>query len=184
MGHAGFGAPNDTGNKIPDKVESAEDYIIGVDDILSIYVWKEPDFSVKELIVRSDGKISLPLVNDIEAGGLTPKQLKQRITDRLSEFIQLPNVTVTVLKSMSHSVSVAGQVGKPGSYSFGGPITVLELLARAGGVTEYAKAKDIKIVRKADGKPLQFPFNYKDVIEGRGMEQNIILKTGDIIMVP
>jgi polysaccharide biosynthesis/export protein len=161
-----------------------DDYKIGVDDVLSIYVWKEPDFSMKELVVRTDGKISLPLVNDIPAGGLTTNQLSQSITEKLKQFVTSPYVTVTVLKSLSRSVSVVGQVNKPGIYPVGAPLTVLELLARAGGITEYAKQKDIKVIREENGRTLQFPFNYKDAIQGKNLKQNISLKIGDVVLVP
>jgi polysaccharide biosynthesis/export protein len=161
-----------------------EDYVIGVEDVLSIYVWKEPDLSVRELVVRPDGKISIPLISDIQAGGFTPKQLKQTITERIKEFVAAPNVTVTVIKSLSRSVSVVGQVNRPGTYQLSSPITVLELLARAGGITEFAKSKDIKVVRKENGKTLQFAFNYKDAIKGMNLQQNIVLKIGDVVLVP
>ncbi len=164
--------------------ELNDDYVIGVEDLLSIYVWKEPDFSVKELIVRSDGKISLPLASDIQAGGLTPKQLQNSITEKLKEYVASPNVTVTVLKSFSRMVSVVGQVSRPGNYPMGSSISVLEMFARAGGISEYAKSKDIKIIRNEKGKLLQFPFNYKDAIRGRNLQQNIMLEPGDVILVP
>jgi polysaccharide biosynthesis/export protein len=164
--------------------ESREAYVIGVEDLLSINVWKEPDFSIKELVVRSDGKISLPLASDIQASGLTPKQLEDAITAALKENVKKPIVTVTILKSLSRSVSVVGQVSRPGIYQMVGHISVLELLARAGGVTEFARAKDIKVVRNVKGKIVQFPFNYKDVIRGRNLQQNITLEIGDQILVP
>jgi polysaccharide biosynthesis/export protein len=184
MGSLGLGAQNRPERKVAENPELTVDYVIGIEDVLSIFVWKEPDFSIRELVVRSDGKISLPLVNDIQAGGLTPKQLKEKITDRMKEYIETPNVTVTVLKSMSQSVSIVGQVNRPGSYTFIAPTTVLELLARAGGLTEFAKNKNIKIIRKTGEKIDQYSFNYYKVIKGEGMQQNITLKTGDIIMVP
>jgi polysaccharide export outer membrane protein len=161
-----------------------EDYVIGAEDVLAVSVWKEPELSVKELVVRPDGKISLPLVNDIMASGLTPKQLKEQIAGKLKEFVASPNVTVTVIKIFSHTVSVVGQVSKPGLYTLGSPTTVLDILARIGGLSEYAKAKDIKIVRNENGKTVQFPFNYKNVIKGKDLHQNILLKNGDTILVP
>jgi polysaccharide biosynthesis/export protein len=164
--------------------EVKEDYIIGAEDVLSISVWKEVELSVKELVVRPDGKISLPLVNDILASGRTPKQLQEQIAEKLKEFVAAPNVTVTVLKVYSHKVSVVGQVSKPGLYTLGSPTTVLDLLARVGGVSEFAKAKNIKILRTENGKNLQFPFNYKNVIQGKDLQQNILLKDGDTVLVP
>jgi polysaccharide biosynthesis/export protein len=161
-----------------------DDYIIGIEDVLQIYVWKEPDFSVKELVVRSDGKISIPLVSDIQAGGLTPLQLQENLTEKLRQFVASPNVTVTVLKSLSRSVSIVGQVSKPGTYPMNAPITVIELIARAGGITESAKAKNIRVIRKENGKTAQFVFNYKDAIKGTNLRQNILLKIGDVVLVP
>jgi polysaccharide biosynthesis/export protein len=161
-----------------------DDYIIGVDDVLSIFVWKEPDFSVKELFVRPDGKISLPLVNDIQAGGLNTKQLRQDITEKLKDYVESPYVTVMVARIQSRSIAVVGQVSKPGTYQLSTPISVLELLARAGGVTEFAKSKDIKVVRKENGKLLQYAFNYKDAIQGKNLKQNIQLQVGDVVLVP
>jgi len=161
-----------------------EDYIIGSEDVLAVSVWKEPELSVKELVVRPDGKISLPLVNDIQASGLTPRQLQEQIAGKLKEFVAAPNVTVTVIKIFSHTVSVVGQVSKPGLYTLGSPTTVLDILARVGGLTEYAKVKEIKIVRTVNGKTSQFLFNYKNVIKGKDLQQNILLKNGDTILVP
>lgn len=161
-----------------------DDYVIGPEDVLAVNVWKEPELSIKELVVRPDGKISLPLVNDIQAGGLTPIQLQEQIAGKLKKFVESPNVTVTVLKVFSHTVSVVGAVGRPGPYVLGSPTTVLDILARAGGVTEFAKAKNIKILRNEDGKQVQYPFNYKNVIKGKDLEQNITLRNGDIILVP
>jgi polysaccharide biosynthesis/export protein len=164
--------------------EIKNDYIIGVDDVLTINVWKEPDFSIKETVVRSDGNISMPLINDIQAGGLSTKALSQNITEKLKAFITSPEVTVAVLKSLSRSAAIVGQVNRPGVYPLGGPINVLELLARAGGITEYAKQKDIRIIRKDEGKSEQFLFNYKEAIRGVNLKQNIDLKAGDVVLVP
>jgi polysaccharide biosynthesis/export protein len=161
-----------------------DDYVIGEQDILAINVWKEPELSVKELVVRPDGKISLPLVNDIQASGLTPKQLREQIAEKLKEFVASPNVNVAVIKTVSHTVSVVGQVNKPGVYAISSPTTVLDLLARVGGLAEFAKAKEIKILRNEKGKIQQFPFDYKKVIKGKDLFRNILLKNGDTILVP
>jgi polysaccharide export outer membrane protein len=161
-----------------------DDYVIGMEDVLAVSVWKEPELSVKELVVRPDGKISLPLVNDIQASGSTPRQLQEQIAEKLKKFIETPNVNVTVIKVFSHTVSVVGQVNRPGLYTLGSPTTVLDILARAGGLTEFAKTKDIKIVRKENGKTQLFPFNYKNVIKGKDLQQNITLQNGDVLMVP
>jgi polysaccharide biosynthesis/export protein len=169
----------------PGKPDSAgSDYVIGLQDVLSVLVWKEPELSVKDVVVRSDGKVSLPLINDVQAKGLTTTQLQQVIAEKLKEFVAAPTVSVTVVKSLSQSVSVMGQVGKPGVYYLGAPLTVLELLARAGGLGEYAKSKKIKIVRSEGGRSASYLFNYKEVVEGKNLQQNITLKSGDIVIVP
>jgi polysaccharide export outer membrane protein len=160
------------------------DYVIGLEDILSVNVWKEPELSVKEVVVRPDGKISLPLVSDIQASGLTPKQLRDQITNRLKEFVAAPNVTVVVLKVGSQSVSIVGQVMRPGVYYLGSPLTVVELLARAGGLREEAKKKKISIIRQENGQTSHFLFNYQDVSNGTNLQQNIFLRNGDQVIVP
>jgi polysaccharide export outer membrane protein len=160
------------------------DFIIGLEDTLSVNVWKEPELSVKDVLVRPDGKISLPLVGDIMASGLTPKQLQDRISERMREFVAAPSVTVVVLKIASQSVSIVGQVAKPGIYYLGSPLTVLELLARAGGFREEAKTKKIAIVRKEGGQTKYFSFNYKEVSSGQKLNQNIVLRNGDVVIVP
>jgi len=160
------------------------DFVIGVEDVLAVSVWREPEVSVKEIMVRPDGKISLPLVSDIQASGLTPRQLQDRITEKLKEYVSSPNVTVVVLKISSQSVSIVGQVTRPGVYFLGSPMTVLELLAKAGGFREEANTKKISIVREENGKTSRFLFNYKDVSKGQNFQQNISLKNGDVVIVP
>jgi polysaccharide biosynthesis/export protein len=168
----------------PPAAKATADFVIGLEDILGVNVWKEPELSVKEITVRPDGRISLPLVGDIQASGSTPKQLQERITERLKEFVAAPNVTVVVLRITSQSVSIVGQVAKPGVYSVGVPLTVLELLARAGGLREDAKTKKIAIVRKEGDQTRHFTFNYKEVAGGQNLDQNIILRGGDVVIVP
>jgi polysaccharide biosynthesis/export protein len=160
------------------------DYVIGKEDVMAINVWKDAELSIKDVVVRPDGKISLPLVGDVQADGLTVKQLQDTITDKLKEYVTAPVVTVTVTKIFSKSVSIVGQVGKPGIYTIGSPMTVIELLARAGGPTIDAKTKKIKIFRKEGGKILTFLFNYNDIASGKNLSQNILLKSGDEIVVP
>ncbi len=161
-----------------------EDYVIGLEDILSVNVWKEPELSVKEVVVRPDGKISVPLVGDIQASGLTPMQLQERVSERMKEYVAAPSVTIVVLRIGSRSVSIVGQVAKPGIYYLGAPMTVLELLARAGGIGPDAEEKKIAIVRTEGGKTVSYRFNYKDVSKGKHLEQNIELKNGDTVIVP
>lgn len=163
---------------------SGGEYIIGMEDVLSISVWREPDLSLREVVVRPDGKISLPLVDEIMANGLSPSQLQGVITERLKEFVAAPNVTVTVIRIVSQSVSVVGLVARPGTYPLGTSTTVIEMLARAGGPVEFAKTKDIKVLRKEADKTTQFLVNYKDIMKGKNLQQNIILKKGDVVLVP
>ncbi len=161
-----------------------QDFIIGLEDVLSINVWKDPELSAREIVVRPDGKISLPLAGDVLANGLTVKQLQDSIAHKLKDYITTPIVTVTVVKIFSQSVSVVGQVLKPGVFSLGAPMTVMELLARAGGLTLDAKPKKIKILRKDQGKTITLPFNYNDIVNGRDLQQNILLMNGDVVVVP
>ncbi len=163
---------------------NSEQFVIGLQDVLSVVVWREPELSVKEVVVRPDGRISLPLVNDIQAAGLTPKQLQEGIADKLKDFVSSPNVTVTVIKILSQTVSLVGEVAKPGVYTLGAPMSVLDLLARSGGFRETAKTKKIKIVRQEGSRSLQFDFNFRDVSAGKKLEQNIQLKNGDVVIVP
>jgi len=152
---------------------------------MAINVWKDADLSIKDVVVRPDGKISLPLIGDLTADGLTVKQLQDTIAGKLKEYyVTVPIVTVTITRIFSKSVSIVGQVQKPGVYTIGSPTTVLELLARAGGLTIDAKGKKIKIFRKEDGKSITFLFNYNDMLNGKNMSQNILLKNGDQIVVP
>jgi polysaccharide biosynthesis/export protein len=162
-----------------------DDYVVGVEDILSVSVWKEPDLSVKEVVVRPDGKIGIPLIGDIQASELTPMQLQNRITERMKElFVVVPSVTVVVLKIGSRSVSIVGQVAKPGIYYLGSPMTVLELLSRAGGIGPEANKKKISIIRTEGGRTSSFIFNYREVSKGVNLKQNIELKNGDQVIVP
>lgn len=160
-----------------------ENYVIGLEDVLAINVWKDADHSAPQVVVRPDGKITMPLIGDMQANGLTTKQFQEAIAERLKEFfVNVPTITVTVIKIESKKVSIVGAVAKPGAYPLGAPMTVLDLIARAGGLTEFAKTTKIKIVRKRDGRILEF--NYKDVMNGKNLSQNVILENGDIVMVP
>ncbi len=159
------------------------DYIIGPDDVLSIVFWRDKDIS-SEVAVRPDGRISLPLLNDVQAGGLTPLQLRDRLTKAAEEFVEDPNVTVVVRQINSRKVFVTGEVAKPGPYSLTTPTTVLQMLAMAGGLREYADAKHIVIMRTENGRPTSYAFNYKDVAKRKNLRQNIELKPGDTIIVP
>jgi len=159
-------------------------FIIGPDDVLSVNVWKEPEIS-QTVTVRPDGKISLPLAGEFVASGLTPDQLQAVITQRLEGLMSRPNVTVIVHEVKSQRIVVVGQVAKPGSYTLQNPMTVLDAIAQAGGPLDYAKLKSIYVLRVApDGHPTKLPFNYKDVIKGHNLAQNVRLQPSDTIVVP
>lgn len=173
------GAPNPA---LP-SVSAPPDYLIGPDDVLIVVFWREKDMS-GEVAVRPDGHISLPLVNDVQAAGLTPEQLRVNLAEAASKYIEDPNVTVVVKAINSRKVFITGQVAKPGPYPLAGPMTVLQLITTAGGLQEYAKPDDIAILRTVNGKPTRIRFNYKDVMRGKNLAQNIELKPGDQIVVP
>jgi polysaccharide export outer membrane protein len=159
-------------------------FVIGNNDQLSIHVWKEPDVS-RSLPVRSDGRISLPLVGEVQAAGRTPLQLEQDIAGKLAHFITDPQVTVMVQQINSEKFNILGQVAKPGTYPLTLPTTILDAIALAGGFRDFAKQKGIYVLRQnAKGADLRIPFNYKDVIKGRNPEQNILLEPHDTIVVP
>jgi polysaccharide export outer membrane protein len=158
------------------------DYVIGADDTLRISVWKEPDLS-EILPVRPDGKISMPLLNDIPAAGLTPLQLKDSITEKLKKFIADPRVTVVVTAMNSQRVFVSGEVLHSGPVPLLPHMTMLQVLSQAG-FTQFANLKGIYLLRTENGKQEKIPFNYKEVIKGNHPEQNIMLKPGDTVVVP
>jgi len=174
---AGTAAP-----KVP-VLEVPADYTIGPDDILTVTVWREKDLSA-DVVVRPDGRITLPLANDVLAQGLTPDGLRERVTEALSKFVEDPSVTVVVKQINSRRVFVTGQVGKPGPYPLSAPTTVLQQLSIAGGLGEFAESKRILIMRSENGLQKAFKFNYNDVIKGKNLSQNILLKPGDTIVVP
>jgi len=159
------------------------DYVIGVDDALEVVYWQDKDMS-SSAVVRPDGNISLPLLNDVKAAGLTPDQLRLAITEAATKFVEGPTVSVVVKAINSRRVFLTGQVGKPGPYSLMDATTVLQMLAMAGGPAEYAKKDKITIVRRENGKDHIYRFNYKNVMQGKSLEQNILLKPGDTIIVP
>jgi len=161
-----------------------DSFIIGNDDVLSINVWKEPDIS-RSIPVRSDGMISLPLVGEVQAAGRTPLQLQQAITSRLRNYIDNPEVTVIVQQINSKKFNILGQVAKPGSYPLTESTTVLDAIALAGGLRDFAKKKSIYILRpNSHGGDSRLAFNYKAVIDGKHPEQNIKLEPRDTIVVP
>ena len=158
-------------------------YVIGPDDVLSIVFWKEKDIS-SDVTVRPDGVISLSLLNEVPAAGLTPEQLRVTITERAAQFVTDPTVTVVVKQVNSRKVYITGQVPKPGPYPLMAPITVLQLIAMAGGVAEYADSENVQVMRTENGKPTSIRVNYKDISRGKKLQQNIELKPGDTVVVP
>lgn len=159
------------------------DYVIGAADQLSIVFWRDETMST-DVVVRPDGKISLPLINDVDASGLTPEQLRLRITELALKFVQDPAVSVVVKQINSRQVFIMGNVGKPGPYPLGGSTTVMQLIAMAGGLTEWAKEDGIVVLRNQSGQPTRHTFNYRWVLEGKNMRQNIELRPGDTVLVP
>ncbi|HVB98384.1 MAG TPA: polysaccharide biosynthesis/export family protein [Candidatus Dormibacteraeota bacterium] len=158
-------------------------YTIGPQDVLDINVWNEPAIS-RIVPVRPDGKISLPLLNDVQAAGLTPEQLDQTITRDLHKYLENPQVTVIVTAINSQRFYLLGEVGRPGTYQLLPDMTVLQALSDAGGFSPFAKLKDIYVLRTANGRQQKFPFNYKDVLKGVHPEENLVLRPGDTIIVP
>jgi len=158
-------------------------YLIGAEDVLNISVWKEPEVT-RTVPVRPDGKISLPLINDIQAAGLTPAQLSRLITEKLNKYLTDPQVTVIVTAINSRRIYILGEVGRSGAYQLLPNMTVLQALSGAGGFSQFANLKGIYVLREENGKQVKFPFNYKEVIKGDRPEQNIVLKPGDTIVVP
>jgi polysaccharide export outer membrane protein len=165
-------------------VAPSEDYVIGVDDVLAITVWKEPDIS-KTIPVRPDGKITLPLVGDVQAAGKTPRMLQQELHNSLASFVAVPEVAVIVQEVKSVKFNIVGEVARPGSYPLGESMTVLDAIAQAGGVGIYAKSNSIYVLRlRPDGSSVQLPFHYKQVLKGTNLSQNVRLQPRDTIVVP
>jgi len=158
-------------------------FVIGPQDVLNIDVWKEAELT-KSVPVRPDGKISLPLLNDVQAAGLTPLQLAAQITAGLKKYITDPQVTVTVASIESLRIYILGEVNRAGQYPLSPGMTVVEALSSAGGFTPFASVKKIYVMRTEDGKQVKYPVDYKKVIKGNAPEQNIVLKSGDTIVVP
>jgi len=158
-------------------------YLIGAQDVLDVSVWKEPELS-RQVPVRPDGKISLPLLNDVQAAGLTPTQLAAQITTGLDKFMTSPQVTVIVSQINSQRVYLLGEVARAGAYVLLPGMTILQALSNAGGFTAFSNVKNVYVLRQENGKQQKLPFNYKEVISGKRTEQNIELKPGDTIVVP
>jgi polysaccharide export outer membrane protein len=160
-----------------------EAYKIGAGDILEISTWKEPDFSKENILVRTDGKISFPMLNDIEVSGLTPIQLKNKIESELKDFVQRPIVTVNVTDPVSQKIYVLGEVRETGEYPLSKNLTVLQAFAIAGGFTEWASKKEILLLRDEEDGEKIYRINYKKILKGK-VEYNLKLKANDTIIVP
>lgn len=158
-------------------------YKIGPQDVLKIDVWKEEQLT-RTVPVRPDGKITLPLLNDVQAAGLTPMELAGQISEQLKKFINNPQVTVSVTEINSRRVYVTGEVTKGGAYALLPHMTVLQALSSSGGFTQFARMGNIYVLRTENGKQVKIPFNYKEAVKGKNPEQNIELQPGDVIVVP
>jgi len=175
--------PDATAKPAASALAVGPDYKIGPQDVLRIDVWKEPDIS-RTIPVRPDGKISLPLLNDVQASGLTAMELAASLKDSLSKYLTNPQVTVTVQEINSRRVYITGEVNHPGTFPLLPNMTVLQALSSAGGFTQFARLKNIYVLRSESGKQVKHPFNYKEVVKGNQPEQDIVLLPGDVIVVP
>ena len=192
VGQLGNVRAQESSSKKGDKESKAEavkaatedpSYTIGEEDILDINVWKEAEIS-RSVPVRPDGKISLPLINDIQAAGLTPTQLSMVITERLRKFLADPQVTVIVRAINSRRIYLVGEVARAGAFPMLPNMTIMQALASAGGFTQFANLKGIYVLRNENGRQIKIPFNYKEAIKGSRPEENVLLKPGDTIVVP
>jgi len=165
------------------QVVQPPDYRVGVGDVLLVTFWREPELT-GEIVVRPDGKITLPLIKEVAAAGLTPVELQKELETAAAKFIQEPNVTVAVRTINSRQVFIMGNVQRPAAYPLNGPTTVLQFLAQAGGVLEFADRSKIVILRNENGKSSSFKFNYDDIARQKNLEQNIELRPGDTVIVP
>jgi polysaccharide export outer membrane protein len=161
---------------------SSPDYVIGPEDVLHVAVWKESDLTAT-LPVRPDGKISLPLLNDVQAAGLTPMQLADSLTEKLKKYVASPRVTVVVSQINSKRIYLVGEVGHTGAVPMLPNMTVLQALSSAG-MTQFANTKKIYVMRTQNGKQVKLPVNYKKLVKGEQMEQNYLLQPGDTVVIP
>jgi polysaccharide biosynthesis/export protein len=164
-------------------VASADSYVIGPGDLLAVDVWKEPDLS-KQAVVRLDGKISLPLVNEVDASGLTCGELRTQLAEKYQNFVSAPVVSVTLVESRSKKIYVSGKVAKPNEYPLQKNMTVAQAISLAGGLTEWADSSDIKLIRKMKGVQKTFRVNYDAIVSGKDLSQNVLLEPDDTIIVP
>src|SRR5258708_6002002 len=173
--------PSAADTKTPEVVPQG--YIVGESDVIRVNVWKEPDVS-QTVVVRTDGSISLPLINEVKVAGMTPMQIQVLVAEKLKSFLNSPQVTVTVMEIHSKRAFITGEVARPGGYSLNTETTVLQLIAQAGGFTVFPNRDRIVVLRLEDGKPVRLRFKYKEVVHGKNTEQNIALHAGDTVVVP
>jgi polysaccharide biosynthesis/export protein len=164
-------------------VSAAPEFTIGAGDVLQVNFWRETEMS-SEVVVRPDGKITIPLIKEVSAAGLTPKQLEEELETRAKQYVQEPNATVTVRTINSRQVYITGNVARAGAFPLNGPTTVLQLIAQAGGVLEYADSSNIVILRSKGGKPETFRFDYRAIVQQKKLTENIELQPGDTVLVP
>jgi polysaccharide biosynthesis/export protein len=177
QGPAGPDAPAATPAALPDG------YVIGPDDVLTVTFWRDEAMSA-EVVVRPDGKIALPLLNDIQAAGLTPSQLRDVLMASAKRYVEDPNATVVVKQINSRKVFITGMVERPGAYPLTSSMSVMQLIALSGGLKEFAKEQDIVVMRSDNGQQVAYPFNYREILKGRRLHQNIDLKPGDTVVIP
>lgn len=158
-------------------------YTIGIGDVLQVFVWNEADLTMP-VLVRLDGFISMPLIGDIKAAGVSPVALAATLRKEIARFVADPTVSVILQESRSKQYYVLGQISKPGEYPLDYPITILQALAKAGGLLEWADKKEIKIVRRTAAGEKIIPFNYNKMLEGEDLEQNVLIETGDTLIIP
>jgi polysaccharide export outer membrane protein len=158
-------------------------YVVGDSDIIRVNVWKEPEVS-QTAVVRTDGNISLPLINEVKVSGMTPLQIQDMVAEKLKGFLNNPQVTVTVVEIRSKRAFITGEVARPGTYSLNAQTTVLQLIAQAGGFTPFAKKDSIVVLRTEDGRQSRLKFKYNEVVQGKKTDQNIALHPGDTVVVP
>jgi polysaccharide biosynthesis/export protein len=171
------------GNSAPKSATDDPNYVIGPQDVLDVSVWKEPELT-RTVPVRPDGKISLPLLNDVQAAGLTPSQLTSQITVSLGKYMNSPQVTVIVTAVSSQRIYILGEVTRPGAYTMIPGMTILQAISNGGGLTQFANRKRIYVMRTENGKTQKYFFNYKDVLEGKRPDEDVTLRPGDTIVVP
>jgi polysaccharide export outer membrane protein len=183
---AAYGRPQSPAedNAVTQPAENHETYRLGAGDVIQISVWKEPAASVQSVTVRPDGKISMPLIKEVEVLGMTPAEAERAIADKLSRFIHGADVTVLVRETHSKMVYIIGAVKKEGPITLRYSMSILQALAESGGLTDYAKRGKIYVLRNEGGKQVRLPFNYDQVIKGLNMEQNIALRPDDTVVIP